>query len=97
MGSWEDLTPLWFRKADLSKVFGGWGFVPFLLLPRGGPELELGGVREATVNKDITSKVPTGKERFLRGGSMPDWLGVVFTELRTMDLPDRESIRQQGS
>ena len=84
MGSWEDLTPLWFRKAALSKVFGGWGFVPFLLLPRGGPELELGGVREATVNKDMTSKVPTGKERFLRGGSMPDWLGVVFTELRMM-------------
>lgn len=58
--------------------------MPFLLLPRGEPELELGGVREATVNKDVTSKVPTGKERFPRGGSMPDWLGVVFTELHVM-------------
>ena len=57
--------------------------MPFLLLPRGEPELELGGVREATV-KDVTPKVPTGKKRFLRGGSMPDWLGVVFTELHMM-------------
>ena len=31
--------------------------MPFLLLPRGEPELEVGGVGEATVNDDDSSSI----------------------------------------